>query len=697
MWRTGGDDVLVGSGVAHSHAYPGSSPLDGWTAMDAPFPSAPVDLRTPNSSSPDPERAIWLSVARQIGLSQMELDNSSERAAQIGSSLAAELLTRPDVSEAGLYRALANALGVAICFRLDAARMQLNARQAAMLLGGSGSQYPIRYTGGNGATVYLYSPDPCGLDVFVSHILSIPGAPQRLVLTPRCVMRAALAEIARPALVAKARDRLFLQTPLLSARTLANGWQGVLAGILLVSLPVGLLLHQSAMLMAIHLFATLFFFCGIAIRLAAIRSVAAGPPPLLTNVRRVPLYTILVALRHEAAIVPELLVALGKVRWPRSRLEIKFVCEADDRSTIEAIKAVGLRSWASVIEVPDGMLKTKPNALCFALPQTSGEFVVLYDAEDRPAPGQLIEAWRRFESSEDDLACLQAPLHIDNWRTGILPRMFALEYASLFRRILPMLGRNGLVMPLGGTSNHFRRDALELVGAWDPYNVTEDADLGIRLARFGFRSDVIEQPTGEDAPDGFGVWLRQRSRWMKGWMHTLLVHTRRPMRLVTSLGFGSAAIVLLMMAGIVVSALLHPFVLFSGVWFAVEYAAGVTLSPMGQALFVLDVANLVLGYSAFLALGWIAIGKSQARRGFWKVIAFTPVYWMMLSLAAWRGLFQLLTQPHKWEKTPHKPHRQLAQGSALKQRRLLYADRKPGPSPMIFGSSAPTTSPSRPL
>jgi len=651
------------------------------------------------ATEPDPLLSMWRSVARQLRMPPAELDALASRAEMVGSSLAAEMLASAGVDEADFYRALGHATGVAVCFRLEPERMHLNARQAAMLLGGAGDRYPVRYVGDAGATIYLVSPDPCGLDMLVSRVLAMPGVRDRLVLTPRCVMRRALSEIARPALKAKARDRLFLHAPLLSARTLANGWQGALFGALLIGLPVCLVLMQSATLLAVRLAATLFFLGGVCLRIAAMRRVAIAPPPSPAGAGRaqVPLYTVLVALRNEAAMAPQLLVSLGRLRWPRSRLEIKFVCEADDRKTIEAVKAAGLRSWAEVIEVPQGMIKTKPNALCYALPQTSGEFVVLYDAEDRPDPGQLIEAWRRFEASDAKLACLQAPLRIDNWRFGLLPRMFALEYASLFDRILPMLGRRGLVMPLGGTSNHFRRAVLDRVGAWDPYNVTEDADLGVRLARFGYRSDVIARPTWEDAPDGFGVWLRQRSRWMKGWMHTLLVHTRRPLRLARSLGFGSSMILLVMMAGIVVSALLHPFLLAASLWFAARYLAGDELSPFEEALFAIDAANIVLGYAAFLALGWMAIGPSPARKGFWKVIAFTPVYWLMLSLAAWRGFLQLLSEPHKWEKTLHKPHRQFVRRDAGDARPARYADRKPGPSPMIFGSSAPTTSPSRPL
>lgn len=640
MWRTGGDNNDLNDGVATGCGLCDVTPLDGWTVW-AELPSPAVQ------DAANEQRLIWLDVARQLGLSQRALHRLSADASRTGSSLPAEILASLEVGEDDFYRALGRALGVAVCLTLEPQRLHLNARQAAMLLGRVGDNCPIRYTGDSGATIYLLSPDPRRLGNLIDQFAALPGMRQRIVLAPRSVMRAALADIARPALMARARDRLFLTAPLLSARTLANGWQGVLLGALMICLPVGLALQQQITIVAIHMVATLFFMGGIALRLLAIPTRPHKHDP--AGSRRqplLPLYTILIALRNEAEVVPELLVSLGKLSWPRSRLEVKFVCEVGDRTTIDAVRAGGLRPWVEVIEVPKGMVKTKPNALSYALPQTSGDFVVLYDAEDRPAPDQLNQAWRRFQNSDRQLACLQAPLQIDNGRIGILPRMFALEYASLFHRILPMLGKHGLVMPLGGTSNHFRREALDHVGAWDPYNVTEDADLGIRLARFGYRCDVLHQPTGEDAPDAFSVWLRQRSRWMKGWMHTLLVHTRQPVQLASSLGFGSAVMLILLMGGMVVSALLHPLLLGSGIWFAAQYVSGVELSRLGEVLFALDAVNILLGYAAFLILGWVATGPTKARRRFWKVIAFTPVYWMMLSVAAWRGLFQLVTEPH---------------------------------------------------
>ena len=100
---------------------------------------------------------------------------------------------------------------------------------------------------------------------------------------------------------------------------------------------------------------------------------------------------------------------------------------------------------------------------------------------------------------------MQARLAIDNASDGWLSRHFAAEYAGQFDVFLPALAKLRLPLPLGGTSNHFRADVLRKVGGWDPFNVTEDADLGMRLARFGYRTGVIGSTTWEEAPVAFSA------------------------------------------------------------------------------------------------------------------------------------------------------------------------------------------------
>ena len=269
----------------------------------------------------------------------------------------------------------------------------------------------------------------------------------------------------------------------------------------------------------------------------------------------------LIALYKEAEIISELLAALDALVWPRSKLEIKLICEADDTETLQAIRAHKLPSVVEVIEVPVHGPRTKPKALAYALPATSGEYVVLYDAEDRPHPLQLVEASQRFRDGGPRLACLQAPLEISNRDQGPMARLFAFEYAALFRGLLPWLAARSLLLPLGGTSNHFRRSVLDEIGGWDPYNVTEDADLGLRLARFGYRVETIRCPTYEDAPEDLKTWLPQRTRWFKGWLQTWLVHMRNPRLVAGDLGLRSVAVLNVLFAGMLISAIANPSLL----------------------------------------------------------------------------------------------------------------------------------------
>ena len=361
----------------------------------------------------------------------------------------------------------------------------------------------------------------------------------------------------------------------------------------------------------------------------------------------------LVALHREAAVADRLVKALCRLDWPVSRLEIKLICEADDGETIRAVRqAIGNLPQFEIVLVPPSQPRTKPKALNFALPLTAGEFLVLYDAEDVPHPGQLREAYARFRSGPAELACLQAPLVVDNGGNNWLAGLFALEYAALFRRLLPWLGRHRLPMPLGGTSNHFVRARLIEVGAWDSHNVTEDADLGMRLCRQGYRIDTISLPTQEHAPEKLAIWFPQRTRWMKGWMQTYLVHLRQPLLLFREMGAGRFGAFQLLFIGMLASPIAHPLFLALagyGLVQAVIYGPG---SISLGALVVLDLFNAVGGYALFVVLSRQAIDEEEARN-LVKYFPLLPIYWILIAAATLRALAQLAIDPHRWEKTPH--------------------------------------------
>ena len=315
--------------------------------------------------------------------------------------------------------------------------------------------------------------------------------------------------------------------------------------------------------------------------------------------------------------------------------------------------------------------RTKPKALAAALPFARGTFLVVYDAEDEPESDQLRRALAAFRNAPPELACVQARLAVDNVNDNWLTRLYAAEYAGLFDVLLPALARTRLPLPLGGTSNHFRTAVLRRIGGWDPFNVTEDADLGIRLARFGYRIDTIASTTYEEAPARFGPWLRQRTRWLKGWIQTYLVHMRAPRRLLRELGVGGFLAFQLLVGGTVLAALVHPF--FLGI-FAMDAASGALFVQHETAAEYLrkglELATLATGYLGSIVLG--AVGLARRRMlGIAGTLLATPLYWLLLSLAAWRAVVQFAFSPYKWEKTEH--------GLARTSWREAYRTRAPLP------------------
>jgi cellulose synthase/poly-beta-1,6-N-acetylglucosamine synthase-like glycosyltransferase len=262
----------------------------------------------------------------------------------------------------------------------------------------------------------------------------------------------------------------------------------------------------------------------------------------------------------------------------------------------------------------------------------------------------LREVARKFSSADEKLACLQAQLSFYNPNENWLTRQFTAEYATLFGLILPALAAYNLPLPLGGTSNHFRTHSLREIGGWDTYNVTEDADLGLRLARFGFRTGVVESLTYEEANTQLLNWLRQRARWLKGFMQTWLVHMRNPVKTALELGPTGFWTLQTFTAGIVVSALFHPFLIFLTLWLLIADPPHVSLSTMTLAGLNLEV--FVLGYGVAM----LAAVKALRRRGlygWWFTIATMPAYWLLISAAAWLALWQFIFAPFTWNKTEH--------------------------------------------
>ena len=364
-----------------------------------------------------------------------------------------------------------------------------------------------------------------------------------------------------------------------------------------------------------------------------------------------PVFTVLVPMFREAAMLPQLAQALRNLDYPLGKLDIKIVLEADDTETIVAARTLGLEGVFEIILVPPSEPQTKPKACNFALRFARGEYLVVYDAEDRPDPDQLRKVVATFRRSSPNTACLQCRLSYYNVGENWLTRMFTLDYALWFDQVLPGLERLGIPIPLGGTSNHFRIDVLRELRAWDPFNVTEDADLGIRIGQKGYRVGIVDSTTYEEASCRTGQWLRQRSRWIKGYMQTLLVHTRRPLQLIRNSGFLGFVGFIFFIGGTVLAGLLNPvFWALYLIWLALPATSFDPIFP--QSLLFLCLFNLLAGNGAFTYLLMLA----PIRRGWLQLIPFSFTlfgYWALISVAAYRALWQLVRDPFFWEKTQH--------------------------------------------
>jgi cellulose synthase/poly-beta-1,6-N-acetylglucosamine synthase-like glycosyltransferase/glycosyltransferase involved in cell wall biosynthesis len=369
-----------------------------------------------------------------------------------------------------------------------------------------------------------------------------------------------------------------------------------------------------------------------------------------------PVYSILCPLYKEAHVLPQFVAAMEGMDWPKEKLEVMLLLEEDDQVTIDVAQKMKLPSNFRIVIVPDSKPKTKPKACNYGLGMAKGEYIVVYDAEDQPDPLQLKQAYYAFRELSKKVVCLQAKLNYYNPTHNLLTRLFTAEYSLWFDVILPGLQSIGTSIPLGGTSNHFRTNDLRNLEGWDPFNVTEDCDLGARIFKAGYQTAIIDSTTLEEANSNVKNWFRQRSRWLKGYMQTYLVHMRHPLSFMRSHGVHSL-IFQLIVGGRIAFILINPLLWALTIAYFVLYAQ---LGPSIEAIFpgiifYMAVTSLLLGNFTYLYNYMIGCAK----RGHWNLIKYVfliPIYWLMISYAATIALFQLFFKPHYWEKTIHGLH-----------------------------------------
>jgi len=454
----------------------------------------------------------------------------------------------------------------------------------------------------------------------------------------------------------------------LSARTLLSTGQAVtftlagsvLAGLLVLRALAGMGPSFVWWGQAAVALMTVIYLAVIGFKLALVFGAGGAPvlrfdEPDLTALGDdvLPVYTLLVPLYREGAVLPGLLARLADLDYPADRLQVLLLIEQDDDETLGALAGLDPGPQFETVLIPPDGPRTKPKACNVGLRRARGEFCVIFDAEDRPERDQLRKAVLAFRTLPDRVVCVQAELQYWNPWTNWLTQCFAAEYATNFSLSLRGLDRHRLAIPLGGTSNHFRTDALRRLGAWDPYNVTEDADLGIRIARRGWDVRMMVSVTEEEANSKLGNWVRQRSRWIKGYYQTWLVHMRDPARLCRELGPKRFAAFHLTLGFSTFTTLVNPvFWALTALYFATgtRYLSAVfpgTVLYAGVVTMVLG--NLMMCYC--LMTGCMERGLHRAVRAMLTV----PLYWALMSAAAYKALFQLLrpSRRHYWELTVH--------------------------------------------
>lgn len=374
------------------------------------------------------------------------------------------------------------------------------------------------------------------------------------------------------------------------------------------------------------------------------------------NRKEWPMYTILCPLYNEWQVVHQYVEAMSALDYPKDRLQVIVVLEEDDTNTIAHIKDQKLPKYFETVIVPNSFPKTKPKALNYAMRYARGEFVVVYDAEDIPDPKQLKKVVIAFENSKENVICVQAKLNYYNPHQNLLTRIFTAEYSLWFDLILTGYQSLNTPIPLGGTSNHFRTKDIDLLKGWDSFNVTEDCDLGIRLTKMGYRTSIINSVTMEEANSDLMNWFNQRSRWIKGYIQTYLVHMRNVKSTRQKLQKHFATFQLIV-GGKILSLFINPFMwAITIAYFALRPFIGTTIEKFFPGpVFYMAVFCLVVGNFIYLYFYMIAVVKRK-QYDLVKYAFLVPFYWIAMSIAAWKALYQLFSKPHFWPKTVHGLH-----------------------------------------
>ena len=440
--------------------------------------------------------------------------------------------------------------------------------------------------------------------------------------------------------------------------------QAVLFGALTLVIIFGLYLSPLTTFITANFLIQLFYIISIGYKLflslfGELETSAEQVRRIMKNLKEeeLPFYTILIPVYKEKEVIQTLLNSIANLDYPKERMEIIVLMEEDDKETIdgvdESLSQNGILKEYNFVPlvVPDYQPRTKPKACNYGLLFARGKHLVIYDAEDIPETNQLKMAVSAFKYFPSKYICFQAHLNYYNTDYNFLTKMFTLEYSYWFDYMLPGLSKLNLPIPLGGTSNHFRTDKLMELGGWDPYNTTEDADLGMRAYLHGYKVGIIDSTTYEEANSKLSNWIRQRSRWIKGYMQTWLVYTRKPIKMIKEAGLKGFLSFNLLVGGTPLTFLVNPilWVIFI-LWVLTRTELIEPIFP--PEVYYLAIINLTIGNFLVIYLNLLPIFKRKLYR-LLPYAFLNPAYWILHSIAAYKALWQLFSKPFYWEKTDH--------------------------------------------
>ena len=399
-----------------------------------------------------------------------------------------------------------------------------------------------------------------------------------------------------------------------------------------------------------------------------------------------PIVTILLPVYKEHLTLPYLFKSIGKINYPKDKLDIRILIEPDDQSTLRSVLTLPRHArminaikyskygFPKIISVWDNLqvhieyiylhpkgARTKPNALNKGLAGARGSILTIYDAEDRPDPNQLRKAVV-YLLKHPKVSCVQARLAYYNADQSLLTKFFSIEYVQHFLVLLPAYFAMKRVILLGGTSNYFRTEVIRTLDGWDVLNVSEDADLGIRLARKGHVVVPINSTTWEEAPPKLKPWIKQRARWNKGFIYSLYFHFKNPIKLTTDLGIGRTLFLFyILIAPIIFAVSIPGWILFGLFWVDWSGIPMPIVPYMHEAftgnawLFYLSLFTFLFSFTYMPLISVEALMRHGDEYALKKVkYSFLMVFYIYLQIIpSTLAIYEFIKKPKTWHKTPH--------------------------------------------